>query len=300
MNKVKILIVNTKTFPVLWTLNYTFQKFANGFVQLGYQKGFVKSDEELMNIADEENTILIFSNHCFSNKQVDCIGPLKKFKKALKILWFFHDFIITNGDIELDNWILTGEHWRDIPKLTGHKIYYDLQSKMDNYVPLTFSSFLPINEIGKNKKNIIWDSQFVGSGYKKEWTSQISNSFVRNIPPFISEEQRVESFINSLSSMGFHSNENIQNNCVVERVPEALSFGCVVFTDNKIAEEITGGIVEYVESLQQLKDKIKFYKNNEHERYKKELSGYEWCRKYGTYTHVAQNFLNKSKEIKNA
>lgn len=183
------------------------------------------------------------------------------------------------------------------PKLNNHLIYYELQEKLSNYLPLTFLSFLPIKLIGKLKRGYIWDAQFVGAGYKRNWTSKLDNCFIWNTGPDISEEQRIGSFLNSTCSLGFSSDGNIENSVVTERVAEGLSLGNIVISDNKTAYEWTDGIVEYVSSFEELQDKISFFKRNPEIARLKQEQGYSWSRDKGTYTHLAQQFILKSMKI---
>lgn len=295
----KIIIINTRNLPCIGTLLFTFKKLSLGFASYGYSVFEINDEEQLKNLEDSEKNIFLFSNHGMvnSNHDLNLFLPFNKFKKSYKILWFYADTLIKNYTLPLTNYILTSEHWRSEPELESHARLFKFHKNLTNYVPLTFSSFLTPESIGTFKRTDKFDAQFVGAFYKNEWTRKIENSLIYNTPPYISEDFRIDTYLNSICSLGFHSKENILNKCVVERVPEALSLGCVVLTDNPTAVLVTDGITELVSSLEETKEKIKFYKHNKHERERKIHQGYLWAKSFGTYKHVAENFLNKIKEI---
>ena len=294
----KFYIINTPSLPILGNFWHTVRKFTSGFSYLNFQI-FVINDDSAFNFIEDSNQNFFFiGNHGLSkNEYPETIEKLKLFPNTIKIFWFFHDFFIKNQDINLGKRILTGEHFLKEPLLINHKKCYDFQKSIDYYHPLTFLSYISIEKIGTLKRNEIWDAQFVGAYYKKEWTSQLKNCFIRNTAPEISEEERINSFLSSYISLGFSANDNIKNNVVTERVAEGISLGNVVLCDNPIATEWTDGIVEYVSSFEDLKNKINFFKNNKEAFSKKQKDGYNWAKNKGTYTHLAKQFIEKSLKI---
>jgi spore maturation protein CgeB len=295
-----LYIINTPELPCLGTLRYTFKKLSMGFLYNGYDTREITTQQELSTLDDTENNIFLISNHGVQKdiNNSNSLDSLSKFKKTVKILWFFHDFLSLHKEMPFDNWILTGEHFRKTPRLQSHIKAYTIQNKLQNYVPLTFSSFLNPEDIGKNIRSDIWDIQFVGNYYKSGWTSMLKNSYIRNTPPEIPEQERIYSFNNSICSAGFHSDANILNYCMVERVPEAISLGCISLTDNPAATEATDGISILVNSFEELEENISYYRKNKEERIKLQTKGLKWSKSCGTYKHVSDSFINKIKELK--
>jgi hypothetical protein len=294
----KFYIINTPSLPILGNFWHTVRKFTSGFFHLNFEIFIVNDDSAFESISDSSNNFFFIGNHGLSaNQYPQTIDKLKTFTNTIKIFWFFHDFFINNKDINLGKRILTGEHFLKEPSLSNHKKCYDFEKSIDYYHPLTFLSYISIEKISTLKRKEIWDAQFVGAYYKTEWTSQLKNCFIRNTAPEISEQERIDSFLSSYVSLGFSAVDNIKNNVVTERVAEGISFGNVVLCDNPIATEWTDGIVEYVSSFEDLKNKIDFYKNNKEAFSKKQKDGYNWSKEKGTYTHLAQQFIYKSMKL---
>ncbi len=303
--KGRVYLVNTDTLPTPGSHYFTSMKFLKGFGHLGYQ---VMGIQDIGQIRDSDDSIVLISDHGLRRnfeKGVEELCRLANEKpEAIFLCWHFHEFI---GRKQLQmpflKWILTGEHLRKKP--TGresglswtHVDSWNLQQTMHNYVPLTFSADISPEQVGTFPRKSVFDAQFVGSGYKEEWTSKLKNCYIRNTPPFVSESERIDSYLKSHVSLGFHSEGNIRNHCIVERVFDGMAYGCVVLTDNPTAEEETGGIVEYVNSFEGLADKIDYYARNEKARQEKQAMGYDYIRTRGCYLHVAEGFLLKMNEL---
>ena len=291
-------IINTPSLPILGNFWHTVKKFSSGFVHAGFKISVVNNDSDFNSIKDSSENFFFVGNHGLSpNNYPETIDQLKRFPETAKIFWFFHDFFIKNPDINFGKRILTGEHFLKEPLHPNHKKCYDFQESIDFYHPLTFLSYLPIETIGEIERKGIWDAQFVGAYYKTQWTSKLENCFIRNTAPEISEDERINSFLCSYASLGFSADDNIKNNVVTERVAEALSLGNAVLSDNPAAIDWTDGIVEYVSSLEELKEKISYFKWNEQAFKEKQTRGYEWAKNKGTYTHLAQQFIEKSSKL---
>jgi hypothetical protein len=294
-----ICLINTPSMPTPGTHFYTTNKFIHGFRLLGYEQKLITNEEQLKSIPDSENTIFVVSNHGFAEGNSSKLEVFSRFTKSTFILWFFHDLVKKNNfQLPIKNWILTGEHFHEMPRLQPHISFWNLQKQMENYHPLTFLSYLNPTQVGSFIRGpIIWDAQFVGSPYKTDWLQKLPNCFARTTALNTSEEDRIKSFLQSHCALGFHSDPNIANNVVVERVPEALSFGAICLSDNPASVNFTDGIVEFVSSFEETKDKILFYKTNEEAANKKRIAGYDWVKAKGTYRHLAESFLNKMKEL---
>jgi len=291
-------IINTKSLPILGNFWHTVKKFASGFQNIGYKIFVINEDTDFDLIKDEENNFFFIGNHGLSiDKYPETIDKLYKFPKTTKICWFFHEFFMKHPDIKIGKKILTGEHFHKKPALSNHQKCYAFEQNINYYHPLTFLSYLSIDKIGTYERKEIWDAQFVGAYYKTEWTSKLKNCFIRNTAPEISEQERINSFLYSYMSLGFSANDNIKNNVVTERVAEGLSLGNVVLSDNPVASEWTDGIVEYVSSFEDLENKINYYKYNKEAFLSKQNDGYKWSKNKGTYTHLANQFIIKSKKL---
>lgn len=291
-------IINTPSLPVLGNFWHTVRKFTSGFQNIGYKIFIINEDSAFDSITDDSENFFFIGDHgLYKSEYPITIDNLKKFQKTTKIFWFFHEFFIKNQNLNLGKIILTGEHFHKKPTVFKHEKCYNFQQKIDFYHPLTFLSYVPIDKIGTLPRNEIWNAQFVGHYYKTEWTSKLNNCFIRNTGPEIPEEERIKSFLWSYISLGFSSDINIQNSVVTERVAEGLSLGNVIISDNPAATDWTEGLVEHVSTFDELQERISYYIKDTKEFYKKQKQGYEWAKQKGTYSHLALEFVEKSKII---
>jgi glycosyltransferase involved in cell wall biosynthesis len=215
---------------------------------------------------------------------------------AIYILWCYHEHV---DRIPFRRWILTGEHYFQPPTLSTHKPIHALNKKLPNFVPL----LLRVNE---SPVNIGQDQEgsrkylgcFMGSPYKREWIQGIPGVFYHSIyDGFLSSAERASIHRESVFGFGFHSDDNVKNNHVTQRVFEAMAYGCVVLSDNPAATAMTGGIVENVRSPDELRTKIQYFLQNPEIIAAKRTAGYDWCRQWGTNRYAAQCFLDKIKVL---
>lgn len=295
----KIYLINTENWPTPGTHHLGISKFIRGFRYYDYDIDEIKSESQLNSVSDNIGDIMIFSNHGLRNDYIEKLQPFSKFKNITFILWYFHDVV---HNIPLNKWLLTGEYFRKEPEMVYHNKCYHMQKNMNNYVPLVFGANNTPEQIESFIKPEVckYKANFVGFRYKPDWLSQLNTSdyFIRHYPPYISEADRIDSFINSYCSLGFHSNENISHGVIVERVWEALSYKCIVLSDNPVVVEATNGIVEYVDNYNDLLNKIEFYSNNKCARDKKIEETIILMKSQGCYCHSAKLFLDKMVELK--
>lgn len=305
-----IFLVNTQTHPCPGTHYYTSAKFCNGFMEFGYKFIEIKDDANLENIPDLDTNLFLVSDHGLraSGNNPEVLKLFERFKNSVFLMWFYQDLYINNNNSlpYINKYLLTSSHFRkkplDLPGdsdlLTCNQCYM-IQQTEEKYIPLSFSSYFKLNEIGISPRNEIFDTHFVGYGYKIDWTEKLQNSFIRNsnLCQHITEEERIVSFLQSYSSLGLHSIQNIQANCIVERVFEGMALGCCVLTDNPVAEEETDGIVKYIDSYDSMMYNIEFIKNNHEYRKITQERGYKYIKTKGSYVHVADKFLQKVKQI---
>lgn len=301
----KIYLLNTATFPTPGTHYHTTNKFCSGFNYFDYETIEIKNDSDIFSLEDSSDTIIMISNHGISNRNYDghSLNIFERFKNAKFILWFFH-FLYekhNNSIPYIKNYIITGSHFRNEPKSPEAIPYWNIQKIIgEKYLSLSFSSYFPIEKIGTYERNEKYDAQFVGYGYKRDWCSNLPNILYKDTGDWknqISEDERINSFLQSYCALGFHSEYNKIDSCIVERVFEGLALGCVVLSDNKAAYEETNGIVEYIETKEQMIEKIEYFKNNPDIRKQKQLLGYEYIKNIGSYKHQAEKFLNKFQEV---
>lgn len=271
------------------------KKFLTSFEAHGYKYG------EISRISDVDSVfpgdIVYLSNHGFTGREL----PIEFFSRlgergANTILWFWHDQLELGENFFGKNYILTGEHFYSMPHLAEHIFRWNIQQGSPNYVPLTFSSSLRPDEIDMQVRTEKYLAHFIGNGYKSDINRRLRLRFrgiqIQNTPPFISERRRTQIFLSSKVALGWHSDDNIKNNVVVERVFEGLAFGNVVISDTPIARDITDGIVEFADSYEVARDfLIRIKKDSTFVKHKREL-GMAWAKANGTYWHVAKKFID--------
>lgn len=272
------------------------RKFLEAFETLGYKYSEIRKESEIDLVSSQD--IVYISNHGLSRSQA-VLTVVEKLaaRNASYILWFWHDFLDI-ADLNFKNrYVLTGEHFHKKPVLEEHVHRWDIQQKLDNYVPLTFASKLNPSVIGTLARNERYLAHFIGANYKKTWNYLLRVQFkdvkIVNTPPFISEAERENIFLSSGVALGWHSDANIQNHVVVERVFEGLSYGNFVVSDTPTAHEITDGIVETATSYLETQDWLRRFKKDPKFRSEKQRLGFEWSRSNGTYANVAERFMTR-------
>lgn len=312
----RIIILNTPEVPIFGTHLFHVKKLCEGFKWNGIDVIEINTLENLHNIDLNDKDFIYLSNYIINGtedplisnflKSNDLVEKLLNYffeKKCIPIFWFWHSFIDNPlMDILEGRYILTGEHFRSKPSSLFHSKAWDLQHRIDNYVPSTFSAAIHPDKIGTFARNEKFLSNFVGCSYKTEWLNKLKERLNENhcitiTPPHILEENRINSFLNSVTSLGFHSEANINNSVVVERVFEGLAYGNVVISDNPCCKIMTDGIVEYADSYENLIDLIHKAWYNKAYRIHKQTLGMQWCKQHGTYKPVAYNFIKKAGEI---
>lgn len=275
------------------------KKFLQAFESHGYAYHEISTVDQIDEIQPED--IVYLSNHGFTSGIVP-FDFLQKIgaRGAFQILWYWHDHLETAQNLFGDKFILTGEHFYKKPQLLGHLRCWEIQKQIDNFIPLTFSSNLHPDEVGILPRGDRHLAHFVGNGYQKDINNRLRLRFrgikIVNTPPFITELERRDIFLSSKIALGWHSEENIANHVVVERVFEGLAFGNIVISDTPTAAEITGGVVEFADSYSAAKEIVLRVKRDETFRLTKIKEGYSWAKAYGTYWHVARKFIDKFNE----
>lgn len=295
----RVYLMNSIELPTPGTHYFTCKKFIKGFIEHGYDISEVNKLEDLL-----DDCVVLLSDHGYHYNKDVFFNSLEKlanyYPNNIYICWSYFNFI---NNIPFKKFILTGEHFYDKPRLSGHLKCWDLQQKINNFVPLTFSSFLTKTEVGKYERNEIYNGVFIGSTYKKDWVENINNIIYLGSDKWtpenpIPEDKRIQYFLNSKIAFGFHSTDNILNNVVTERVFEGMSLGCVVISDNPIAGKITNNIVQVATNKREFLNIYNRLLNDNNECEKLQKLGYNWIIQNGLYYHTASNFINKMKELR--
>jgi len=276
------------------------KKFLSGFENHGFTYNEIRLQSDLDKI--NQGDIVYISNHGLEDGSIPTATlEILSSKNSYFILWYWHKFIGIASQFFGDRWVLTGEHFHRKPILEGHVAAWEVQQSIQNYVPLTFASGLKPEQVGTFQRNEKYLAHFIGAGYKQKWNKKLTRDFDNilclNTPPFIAEELRQEIFLSSGVGLGWHSDGNIENNVVVERVFEGLAFGNFVVSDTPMARELTDGIVEFVQDYDDLKFYISKFKKDSSFRTLKSEKGLNWAKNFGTYSHVANNFIRQIKQI---
>ena len=287
-------LMNSIELPTPGTHYYTSSKFSKAFAFHGYT---VSEANNLDSITD--GSIVLLSNHgieetIYKERGLAALKYLAdKFPNTIFICWFYHKFY---NEIPFKKFILTGEHFHEKPFLDGHVFCWELQNKINNYVPLTFSSSLFPTDIGSFSRNETINGCFIGTAYKPHWVDGLPNIMyiTGNQYP---ENERVQLFLSSKIAFGFHADANISNNVVVERVFEGMAYGCVVISDNPVAAKLTDNIVQVCTSKEEFLNIYNRLLNNDEERKELQKRGYEWIRNKGLYVHLSQKMLDKFSEL---
>ncbi len=295
MSNKKIHLILLEKWPCPGSHYLHTKKFLQSFESHGFSYSEIKNENEIAQIMPGD--IVYLSNHGFNmgNLPISIFEKISA-RKAFQILWYWHDFYALAADLFPRRFVLTGEHFHAKPSLEDHVKCWNIQQEIDEYVPLTFASSLSPNVIGTLSRQDKYLAHFIGNGYKKEINNRLRIRFrgikIVNTPPFISENERQQIFLSSKVALGWHSDGNIQNNAVVERVFEGLAFGNLVISDTKTASEITDGIVEFSNTYEGTRELLLRVKKDEKFLREKVEAGHTWAKSKGTYFHVAKNFLD--------
>ena len=298
MGQMKIFNMNTPEIPSPGNFIFTANKFLKGFEYNGFDVLEINSLNNLEQYNNESNYIFL-SNH-FEKINNNIIYDIAKMLPKCNFICFHLNFNKKlRNNMPLSRYIITGEHYQTTPTSSSeHLDAHNFNLSCKNWLPLTFSSSADPNTIGKLQRQDIYRSMFVGASYKEDWIDNLKNCFSHiGTSNFISESDRINAFLNSRVCLGFHSDGNIINGCVTERVFEGLSYGCVVVTDNIYATKITNGIVKYVSSFEELESIVNKANADDNFFYETQNQGYDFAKKEGLYFHQAQKFIAKIEEL---
>lgn len=300
----RVILLNTPELPCPGTHYFHTVKFLSSFTIHDYEALEVRSMQDFLALSPDSSDIVYISNHGFSNDSTNLAAyqmmHLLKNLDCVFILWFFHDVLSSQEMPQLKRWILTGEHFRNEPITSPHKRFWEMQKSISNYVPLTFAAAFNPQEIGKFKRHEIIPASFVGHRYQTDWCVKLQDDFgalIKYTPPFISEQERIQVYLSSVVSLGFHSENNAKNSVLVERVFEGLALGNVVVSDNPACEEATDGIVKFVNSYESVCEEVSKFWSDKSLRSSRQKAGMDWCKQHGTYAAISKSFIEKARSI---
>ncbi len=298
----KIINLNTPEIPCPGSHHHTSTKFCKSFTYLGYEFIELNTLENIEQYNSDENIVLL-SNHFVSIKNENYVYEIgKKLPNCVFIAWHFNHEKHLRDNMPFQKYIITGEYNRATPTWSpGHIDAYNFSQSCPNWIPFEFLSSLNPSDVGTLERFPIFDSCYIGAAYKVNWITRLYNCryFISGLSSdFLPEEERVKIYLSSRVCLGFHSDGNIANSCITERVFEGLAFGCAVVSDNPAVVEATNGIVKYVSSFDELIQQLEFFRDDTN-FYKHQELGYEFIRAQGTYYHLASKFISKIKEIYN-
>jgi hypothetical protein len=286
-----IALVNAPESPCPWTHGAACREFLEGWVDHGFRVGEAATLQECQGY-----TWLLLSNHNMNWSFLTALANQNP--NTIFLLWCYHNHI---DRIPFKRWILTGEQYVDPPTLPGHIQAHANALAIPNYHPLWLRANEAPTDIGCRLRPDRYThlGYFAGSGYKRDWIQGLPNIIYHDVHTagLLTTAQRREIALQSLFAFGFHSPENVANNHVTQRVFEGLAWGAIVLSDNPAAAKLTGGIVEYVGSREQLVERMAYYVNTPEAVLEKRRKGYEWTRTFGTNRAAAAAFLAKAKEL---
>ncbi len=291
--KYSIALVDTPQCPCPWTHGVACREFLDGWRDHGFQVGEALSLQECA-----PYDWLLLSNHNVDWRFLDALAAQNP--NTIFILWSYHNHV---DRIPFKKWILTGEQYVEPPTLPGHIATHAiaLQLPQQNYHPLWLRANEAPHQIGLYTRPHPpqYLGYFAGSGYKRDWLTGLPQVFYHDVHTagLLSATQRRDVALQSIFAFGFHSNENVANNHVTQRVFEGLAYGCVVLSDNPAAAKLTGGIVEYVENATALQERIKHFLAEPQRITEKQQAGYAWAKQFGTNRAAAEQFLHKAAEL---
>ncbi len=295
----RVALLNSREFPCPGSHLLHTRKFLQTFSGLGYEYLEISNLSELRDANLNYDDMIYFSDHGLgasgpSAMQISILEEVARIG-AVPIFWFWQNKADLLDEIFNGRWLLTGEHLRAKNVLPSHQEYRDLSAARSNFVPLSFAASLEPTEVGNFHRKIRFNATFVGHRYQlslnRRLRLQVPKTKIVYTPPFISEEDRIQYFTGSHVVLGWHSEGNIQNGNVVERVFEGLAYGSVVITDNPYAIDATDGNVLFADTFAATKAHLDRVIVDEKFRSKLQREGIKWAQSFGTYKSVAESFI---------
>ena len=272
-----IIILDCDEIKCPKVLMFVFVELCQGFKDLGFNVKIIN------NISEITNNTIVFMGNSFKKPNVELLLNYYA-PDAIYIGWYWQD---ENTNL-LKHFIYTYENFLNPDKRIN------LIKRKPNNCPLLLRASEHPNNIGTYEKNIIYDYCYMGWDYRPDLVP--SEKFkglyhgVRDHNKFLSYNDRKKIYLSSKFALGIQSNENINFKHVSQRIYEGLAYGCIVLTNSSAACEQTNNIAVFVQSKQDIEDKINFYNENYALMRQKQQEGYEFVKLYGTNHYSIDKF----------
>ena len=275
----------------------------NPFVRLLYKDlmgGFTRCEFKINYNASKEDVTdksLIFMDNNVKKETIEFF--ISNVKDSLYFGWCCHETKLKNHNFEKINFFYI-TCFTKTPSGEQKKLVQNTK----NYVPLYHRANENPENIGKHIRNIKYDWCYIGAPYRTDLIPK-SNKFTNyqmasfNVKNYLSSEKRKEIYLSSLIHLAYQGDTNIKDGHVSQRVFEGLTYGCIVLSNSKPACEQTNNIVEYVKNIEDVEEKIEFYKRHPEEILKKQNDAYNLMKEMGTNDFSINKFNEKSKEVYN-
>ena len=291
MNKYKNIYILNKTEKLNPFVRLLFRDLMGGFKRLGFIINETSSKE------DVTNNSIVFMDNNVKKETIDFFH--ENIKDSLYFGWCCHEPQMKNHNFDRINFFYITCYTK-----TPVGDQYNLTKHVRNYVPLYHRANEDPEEIGKLERNIKYDWCYIGAPYRTDLIPD-STKFTNykmasnNVSRYLSSQERKNIYLSSLVHLAYQGDTNIRDGHVSQRVFEGLSYGCIVLSNSKPACEQTNNIVEYVNNIKEVEEKIEYYKNNKDKLLEKQQQGYELMKEIGTNHFSISKFNEKSKEVYN-
>ena len=323
-------ILNHPYCPMPYTHRFFVEKFAKGFEYNGYTVLFVEAPEEIigpgiMMMCDirfhfywnngirnwrRDFFIIIervsdrigirwFDNFCWylKRKAVRDFAPVLKKYGVVVIAWLWDENEAFLKALGLPV-IYTGESFAHEPvnerRRTLWRFYQSHEDR--DALGIHFAAAVDPDTVGKDEapQRDILVSYIGERRYKLDWQEAFADRpdcKIIGTPPYIPEGQRVDIYKRSLISLGLEAPLSLSDGVVTERIFEALAYGAICISHHEEVVNATDGCAEYAPSLDALRERVEFLKNDPREVARLREKGYAFIKTKGTYAHEAAKFI---------
>lgn len=221
-------------------------------------------------------------------------------QRAVVIAWFWQDAAQFFAEIDAPV-IFTGEYFYARPASEAHEEWRQFYLQRDDALAIRFSADADPTRIGEGQRDETYDIAYVGARqYKPEWYGEFSAGTRNRIvptPPYIPEDERIAIYAHAKIALGLHSDANIANAVVVERIFEALAYGAVAISDSPFAPVATDGAALVARDADDLRTQVADLLADDAKRAEVRSRGYDFVRREGTYAHRAGEFIELSRRL---
>jgi hypothetical protein len=258
-------------------LLYVFRELGGAFERNGYKVSTIEKIEDI------SNNSIVFMGDIF---RVDNPSHLlqKIAPNSIYFGWYWSKQITS----PLKHFIHIYENSFKNPLLSFY-------NSINNRCPLLLRANESPESIGTYEREVKMHYCYMGWRYCPEMVPTKFSGLYHGVldhNKFMSYEDRKKIYLSSTFALGFQSDENIHYEHVSQRIFEGLAYGCVVLSNSIPACEQTENIVEYVNSKEDVENKITFYLSNPHLIIEKQKKGYEFSKIKGTNQHSMDLLIN--------